>query len=94
MNLLSISPPGSAQSVTVGSAGQIKPLKEKIMILSPALSKQVGWNQPKELKWPTMEQVMGATDEELLRWYRFLPSATNTMHKEVQDLIFEKVIYG
>jgi len=49
------------------------------MKITPEMSKKVGW-KPRSVKWPTLEEVETASDEELLTWHRFLPGAKNREH--------------
>jgi len=42
-------------------------------IITPALSKAVGW-WPRQLSYPTLAEVEAATHCQILEWNRFLPS--------------------
>lgn len=59
------------------------------MDLTPELSKRVGW-EPRDVAWPTLEQVESGTDEQILIWVRFLPSAITEEQQVIQSLITRK----
>ena len=40
--------------------------------------------------FPTMEQVEKATEEQLARWFRFLPSGDTEEQQRIQDRIGER----
>jgi len=69
-----------------------------VSIITPELSKEVGWEPgPEErgLTFPTIEQVLSASDYKLLEWHRFLPSADpDGTDFEVQNLIWKRVFKG
>jgi hypothetical protein len=52
------------------------------------IEKRVGW-YPRPVSWPfNMRQVESASEEQLLEWYRFLPSAKD----EVQAKMISRII--
>ncbi len=55
------------------------------------VSKRVGW-YPRPVNWPySMQEVEHADEEQLLEWYRFLPSATDNEQKTMITRIIEKL---
>jgi hypothetical protein len=55
-------------------------------LITPELSKKVGWKN-REVKWPeSVEEVRKASDEQILEWYRFLPSP-RADDKEKQSIL-------
>jgi len=61
-------------------------IKERVKMFESEweISKSVGWF-PRSVSWPfNMREVESAGYDQLLEWYRFLPSAQN---KEQMDMI-------
>ena len=55
------------------------------------ISKKVGWF-PRQVSWPyDFRELEAASDEQLLEWYRFLPSAENEQQKAMISRIIEKL---
>lgn len=51
--------------------------------ITPALSRQVGWDK-RHVEWPkTIAEIYKASDYQLLVWYRFLPSPENIAQEEL-----------
>ena len=61
-------------------------------IITPALSKKVGWKISITPRYPNNTDVVAsASDELLLYWHRFLPSPTNQKQINLMNLIFHRV---
>lgn len=62
-------------------------------IITPELSKQVGWEKRTTPAYPNLDQVNKASDYQLLVWYRFLqsPSSDNENEMKVMTRICERV---
>jgi hypothetical protein len=56
----------------------------------PELSKSVGW-EPQSVSWPSMSELESASDYQILKWYRFLPSAITHEQKQVQEVLYQMV---
>jgi len=55
------------------------------------LSRKVGW-YPRPVAWPyNMAEVESASEEQLLEWYRFLPSAEDENQKTMINRIIERL---
>ena len=55
------------------------------------ISKNVGWF-PRQVSWPyDTRELEAASDEQLLEWYRFLPSAENEVQRAMISRIIEKL---
>ncbi len=46
------------------------------------------------MKYPTLEQVEAANQEQLCRWFRFLPVGKNDSDLAVVNRVFERVREG
>lgn len=44
--------------------------------------------------FPTLQEVKAATQEELCRWYRFLPSAMTEADLKIQSCIYDRWYAG
>ena len=60
-------------------------------IITPELSKRVGWDKPPHITYPTFSLIVGATDWQLLMWYRFLPSPETESQRKIMDFIVRRV---
>ena len=59
--------------------------------ITSELSKKVGWF-PRPVRWPyDLNELESATDEQLLEWYRFLPSPQDDKEKTLINRIIEKL---
>ena len=52
------------------------------------ISEIVGW-EPRNLRWPTYDEVMQADEVQLLEWYRFLPVAETEKELTIINTIIE-----
>ena len=59
------------------------------MKMTPELSKRVGWEKH-DVPWPTLQEVKAGTDEQILTWHRFLPSATTVAQSGIQNAVYHQ----
>ena len=60
-------------------------------LLTPAMSKFLGWDSRSIQVYPTMDQVEHATDIQLCRWYRFLTSPVTLEEVYILNAIMGRV---
>jgi hypothetical protein len=60
-------------------------------MITKELSKKVGWF-PRPVHWPyDLKEVDAASDEQLLEWYRFLPSPVDEKERALINRIIERL---
>ncbi len=62
------------------------------MPINSAISKAVGWESRKVSFPKTAEEVRAASDEQVLEWHRFLPSAETKEQREIQNVIWDEFV--
>lgn len=65
--------------------------EDRISIITPELSKKVGWEISGSIPYPKLASVVTATDEQILRWYRFLPTPENWIQEKTVRYISGRV---
>ena len=60
-------------------------------IITPELSKLVGWEHSIILEYPSVAEVINASDYALLLWYRFLTSPRTSFETKIINLIAERI---
>lgn len=60
-------------------------------IITPELSKAVGWERGMINNYPTLEAVNTASDYQLLVWYRFLLSPSTEEEIQIMNRLCERM---
>lgn len=59
-------------------------------LMTPDISKKLGFSNVAIERFPTIDQVENATDIQICRWHRFLRSAETESEIEIQNKIYDK----